>query len=150
MTESRSINHMKCYVFRMAQEKWNMAPSMTAKLFNENKLFDYIEECYDSLHLSSYQLVLKDLETILENHGVTGWSRWLLMDKEIREKQKNAAAIMLMQRVLEIYSERHSVSIDQALTWFSSTSVYNALFDYETGLWKEGPDYILDLLEKDK
>lgn len=48
MTESRSINHMKCYVFRMAQEKWNMAPSMTAKLFNENKLFDYMEECYDS------------------------------------------------------------------------------------------------------
>lgn len=79
---------MKCYVFRMAQEKWNMAPSMTAKLFNENKLFDYIEECYDSLHLSSYQLVLKDLETILENHGVTGWSRWLLMDKEISEKKK--------------------------------------------------------------
>ena len=47
------------------------------------------------------------------------------MDKEISEKQKNAAAIMLMQRVLEIYSERHSVFIDEALTWFSSTSVYN-------------------------
>lgn len=71
------------------------------------------------------------------------------MDEKVSEKQKNAAAIMLMQRVLEIYSERHSVSIDEALTWFSSTPVYNALFDYETGLWKEGPDYILDLLSKD-
>ncbi len=70
------------------------------------------------------------------------------MDEKVSEKQKNAAAIMLMQRVLEIYSERHSVSIDEALTWFSSTPVYNALFDYETGLWKEGPDYILDLLSK--
>ncbi len=70
------------------------------------------------------------------------------MDREISEKQKNAAAIMLMQRVLEIYSERHSVSINEALTRFSSTPVYNALFDYETGLWKEGPDYILDLFEK--
>lgn len=57
---------------------------------------------------------------------------------------------MLMQRVLEIYSERHSVFIDEALTWFSSTPVYNVLFDYETGLWKEGPDYILDLLEEEK
>ncbi len=73
MTESRSINHMKCYLFRMAQEKWNMNPSMTAKVFNENNLFDYIAECYDSLHLSSYQLALNDLETILENRGVTGW-----------------------------------------------------------------------------
>ncbi len=70
------------------------------------------------------------------------------MNKEISEKQKNAAAIMLMQRVLEIYSEKKSISIDDALTWFSSTPVYAALFDFETGLWKEGPDYILDLLRK--
>ncbi len=70
MTESRSITHMKCYLFRMAQEKWNMDPSMIAKVFNENKLFDYIADCYDSLHLSSYQLVLNDLETILKNRGV--------------------------------------------------------------------------------
>ncbi len=73
MTESRSINHMKCYLFRMAQEKWNLSPSKTANIFNENKLFDYIADCYDLLHLSSYQLVLSDLETILKNKGVTGW-----------------------------------------------------------------------------
>ena len=51
MTEQRSINHMKCYLFRMAQEKWNMDPMETAKIFHDNKLFDYIEECYDSIHL---------------------------------------------------------------------------------------------------
>ncbi len=73
MTKARSINHMKCYLFRMTQEKWNTNPSTTAKIFNENKLFDYIAECYDSLHLSSYQLALNDLETILKNRGVTGW-----------------------------------------------------------------------------
>lgn len=73
MTESRNINHMKCYLFRMAQQKWNLSPSMTAKIFNENKLFDYIANCYDSLHLSSYQLVLNDLETIIKNRGVTQW-----------------------------------------------------------------------------
>ncbi len=73
MTEYRSINHMKCYLFRMAQEKWNLSPSKTASIFNENELFDYIVDCYDSLHLSSYQLVLSDLETILKNKGVTGW-----------------------------------------------------------------------------
>lgn len=71
------------------------------------------------------------------------------MNKEISEKQKNAAAIMLMQRVLEKYSEKNSISLDEALTWFSSTPVYNALFEYETGLWKEGPDYILDIIEKE-
>ena len=69
MTEQRSINHMKCYLFRMAQEKWNMDPLETAKIFHDNKLFDYIEECYDSIHLSSYHLALMDLETILRNRG---------------------------------------------------------------------------------
>lgn len=73
MTESRNMNHMKCYLFRMAQQKWNLSPSMTAKIFNENKLFDYIANCYGSLHLSSYQLVLNDLETIIKNRRVTQW-----------------------------------------------------------------------------
>jgi len=71
------------------------------------------------------------------------------MENDISNKQKNAAAVMLMQRVLEIYSEKQSISIDDALIKFSSTPIYNALFDYETGLWKEGPDYILDLFQRE-
>lgn len=34
MTEARSINHMKCYLFRMAQEKWKLSAFDTVKLFN--------------------------------------------------------------------------------------------------------------------
>ena len=73
MTEARCINHMKCYLFRMAQEKWQLEPEETAKIFRDNGLLDFISECYGSLHLSSYQLALNDLETILENRGVQGW-----------------------------------------------------------------------------
>ena len=68
---------------------------------------------------------------------------------ELTDKQKNAAAIMLMQRALEIYSEKKNITLDNALAEFSSTPVYGALFDFETELWKEGPDYILDLFEKE-
>ena len=53
MTEARSINHMKCYLFRMAQEKWKLSAFDTVKLFKENQLFEYIDDCYDLLHLSS-------------------------------------------------------------------------------------------------
>ena len=85
MTEARSINHMKCYLFRMAQEKWKLSAFDTVKLFKENQLFEYIDDffflkenqlfeyiddCYDLLHLSSYQLALHDLETILRNRGI--------------------------------------------------------------------------------
>ena len=71
------------------------------------------------------------------------------MDNDISNKQKNAAAIMLMQRVLEIYSEKEAISLDEALMRFSNTPIYNALFDFETGLWMEGPDYILDLIKRE-
>lgn len=62
---------MKCYLFRMAQEKWHLTSLEVLKIFQENQLFEYIYDCYDVLHLSSYQLALQDLETILENRGVT-------------------------------------------------------------------------------
>lgn len=71
------------------------------------------------------------------------------MDNDISNKQKNAAAIMVMQRVLEIYSEKEAISLDEALMRFSNTPIYNALFDFETGLWMEGPDYILDLIKRE-
>ena len=70
MTEARSINHMKCYLFRMAQEKWKLSAFDTVKLFKENQLFEYTDDCYDLLHLSSYQLALHDFETILRNRGI--------------------------------------------------------------------------------
>jgi len=71
------------------------------------------------------------------------------MDKIVSEKQKNAAAVMVMQRVVEIYSSNQGVTLDEALERFSSSVVYDALFDFETGLWKEGPDYILDLFQRE-
>jgi len=71
------------------------------------------------------------------------------MDNEISNKQKNAAAVMVMQRVLEIYSNDQNITLDDALVSFSSSAVYSALFDFETGLWKEGPDYILELFQRE-
>ena len=41
------------------------------------------------------------------------------------------------------------VDMDEALTKFAESKVYDALFDFDgTELWKEGPDYLLDLFEQ--
>lgn len=149
MNKTRSINHMKCYLFRMAQEKWSTNPKLTATIFNENKLFNYIEDCYDLLCMSSYKLALNDLETILKNSALKiEINKQEQIGDKIGDEQKNAAAIMLLQMVLEKYSGMHSILIEETLTEFVSTPMYNAIFDFDTELWKEGPDYILDLLEK--
>lgn len=65
------IADMQCWVFRMAQSKWNMPSSDCAKLFREYDVLEFISDCYDILHLNGHSCVLHDVETLLKNRGVT-------------------------------------------------------------------------------
>ena len=65
------VDDMTCWVFRLAQKKWNISSDECAMLFKKYGLFAYIEECYDILHLSSYESVVSDLEDILKTNGIT-------------------------------------------------------------------------------
>lgn len=65
------IADMQCWVFRMAQTKWNMSARECAHLFQQYDILGFISECYDSLHLNSYACALADVERLLRNRGVT-------------------------------------------------------------------------------
>lgn len=65
------IEDMQCWVFRMAQTRWKMPAKKCAKLFKEYDIWEFIEECYDILHLNSYNCVLNDIEVLLKNKWVT-------------------------------------------------------------------------------
>ena len=65
------IEDMQCWVFRMAQTRWKMPAKKCAKQFKEYDIWEFIEECYDILHLNSYNCVLNDIEVLLKNKGVT-------------------------------------------------------------------------------
>jgi len=39
-------------------------------IFKQYNILGFISNCYDSLHLSSYQCALDDVEEMLHNHGV--------------------------------------------------------------------------------
>ena len=68
--EQIGIADMQCWVFRHAQKKWNLAPATCAEIFRKYDLLGYIAECYDLLHVSSYQCALDDIEDILRRKGV--------------------------------------------------------------------------------
>ena len=68
--EQINITDMQCRLFRMAQREWNLSPSACTEVFQKNKVFDFISECYDSLHLSSYQCALDDVAELLRAKGV--------------------------------------------------------------------------------
>lgn len=64
------IADMQCWIFRMAQTKWNVSPKECTRIFKENDILGFISECYDILHVSSYQCALDEIELMLHNHGV--------------------------------------------------------------------------------
>lgn len=70
-TRKFDIAHMQCWVFRMAQDKWNISAKQCADLFKKYDLFGFISECYELLHTSSYENTLADIEDILKANGVT-------------------------------------------------------------------------------
>lgn len=63
------IADMQCWVFRMAQNEWGVSPKECAKIFSEYDLLGFISECYDLLHVSSYQHALDDINDILRRKG---------------------------------------------------------------------------------
>lgn len=68
--EQINISHMQCWLIRLAQLKWNKTAEEIAALFKQHEILDYIAECYDTLHLSSYHHALTDLELLLAQKGV--------------------------------------------------------------------------------
>ena len=66
----------------------------------------------------------------------------------VTNEQKEACAVAVMRAVLEDYSQMHDVPFDVAIGQFAGTRCYQALFDPDTRLWAEGPDYIRSLFEE--
>ncbi len=61
------------------------------------------------------------------------------------ESQKNAFAIYNMRDAVGLISERYHISYEEALLSFANSRVYDTLFDFETGIYKESPEYLYNL-----
>lgn len=70
-----------------------------------------------------------------------------IQNNVITEKQMETCAVSTMRRMIEKYSEKMSIPFEDAFFQFTNSCVYNALFDFETGIWMEGPDYLMALYE---
>lgn len=64
------------------------------------------------------------------------------------ERQMESCAISNMRRMIEKYSDKTGIPFEDAFFQFTNSYVYTALFDYETCIWMEGPDYLMDLYEE--
>lgn len=67
----------------------------------------------------------------------------------VSDEQKEFSAITVMRCMLTAYAEDNKISFEQALLDFSKSRSYQMLFDYETEVWKEGPEYLRYLYESE-
>ena len=56
-------------LFRLAQNKWNLDEVKCSEGFNEYKIYDYIETCYEFFHEQGDEANLADIESYLKNNG---------------------------------------------------------------------------------
>ena len=51
-----------------------------------------------------------------------------------------------MRDAVGLISERYHISYEEALLSFANSRVYDTLFDFETGVYKESPEYLSSTL----
>lgn len=62
--------------------------------------------------------------------------------------QKETCAVISMRETIALLAEEKHIPYEDAMLQFTSSCIYDALFDFDTGIWKESPEYLLDLFER--
>lgn len=60
----------------------------------------------------------------------------------VTDSQREYTALTTMRLMLDDFAKDENITFDESMRRFTTSTAYIALFDYETGLWKEGPDYL--------
>ena len=65
----------------------------------------------------------------------------------LSDEHREFCAVSVMRAMLEDYCPETGIPFNQAFFEFVTSPAYKELFDYSTGLWREGPDYLRNIFE---
>ncbi len=65
----------------------------------------------------------------------------------IDDSQREMCAVLVMRTMLTDYCDDTGASFNDTFFRFVTSPAYKMLFDYSTGLWMEGPDYLRSTFE---
>ena len=66
----------------------------------------------------------------------------------VSSETKEACSVEIMRYMLQNYAQDKGIPFEDALLTFTTSSTYQVLFDFDTQVWKEGPNYLRSLFEK--
>lgn len=72
------------------------------------------------------------------------------MGKLTRDEKLYCVHNLISMVVENLHSLYPNLSEDEIMIKFTQSKTHGALLDLDTGLWKEGPDYIIGLLLKNR
>jgi len=70
-----------------------------------------------------------------------------MVTREVKEFCAHNLVAIIISDMKEYFPDKDE---NQILSDFTSSKTYSQLFNIETGLWAEGPDYILDMYFEEK
>ena len=65
-------------------------------------------------------------------------------------EQKELCAVTVMKTMLEDMASDSGENFENLMLEFADSNTYDMLFDYDTGLWREGPDYLAGWYSQEK
>ena len=68
---------------------------------------------------------------------------------EVSEHDKTICAALVMDSMVKDIAETEGRKYAEVLKDFVQSCVYNCLFDFETGVWREGPAYLESLYRQE-
>lgn len=138
-------------IFRMFCEKLQVSSADTNKLFATYGVWKYIEDTYDMLRLSSDECAVKDILVMLKVNGIKlrgeTCNKPETVNDKITEQKRFCADLILTDATMDMADEE-GIILQEARNKIINSNAYAALYDFETGLWKNGPDYFRDFFQR--
>ncbi len=69
--------------------------------------------------------------------------------QSISDEKKDIVAITIMRCMLLPYAQDNNIPFEEALLRFCESETYEALFDFSSEIWKEGPVYLRGLFDEE-
>lgn len=138
-------------IFRMFCEKLQVSPVDANKLFEKYGIWKYIEDTYDMLKLNGNECAVNDIWEILKVKGIKlegeFYNKPETVNDKITEQKRFCADLILTDAIMDM-AEEDGITWQEARSKIINSNAYTALYDLETGLWGNGPDYFRDFYKK--
>lgn len=131
---------MQVRLFRLAQIRWKKEVADCEDIFDKYEVNDYIETCYEEYHVQGDESNLDDIEKYLYNKGAIILKEGNNMKVS---KFEYSMELLAMDAAMNL-AEEMKISRPKAFFIFMQSETGDMLFDEDTDMWMNGPDYIAD------